>query len=126
MVGKVLSEKVIRKKVLPKMIIEKKFPILRFEFIDLNPVVKKHRKHIDMMKLLFGQNDQEPRIIQPGDNLHSDIADEHLENVVIEIQPYLKYTQDIYYIAPFYHVTFPGIEKLIALDLDLQFRYDDH
>ena len=74
------------------------------------------------MKQLFGQNNQEPKILEPGDDLHAEVADDDLENVVIEIQPYLKYTQDIYYIAPFYHVIFPGIEKLIALDLDLQFR----
>ena len=90
--------------------------------VDLEPIVKKHRKHIDFMKQLFGQNNQEPKILEPGDDLHAEIADDDLENVVIEIQPYLKYTQDIYYIAPFYHVIFPGIEKLIALDLDLQFR----
>ena len=121
-VGKFLSEKIIRTPVLMKKSKMKEFPILRFEFVDLNPVVKKHRKHIDITKLLFGQNNQEPRLIQPGDNLHGEIADDNLENVAIEIKPYLKYTQDIYYLAPFYHVIFPGIEKLIALDLDLQFR----
>ena len=120
--GKTLSEKVIRTKMFSKIKRPLKFPKLRFELVDLEPVVKKHRKHIDFMKQLFGQNNQEPNILEPGDDLHTEVADDDLENVVIEIQPYLKYTQDIYYIAPFYHLIFPGIEKLIALDLDLQFR----
>ena len=122
MVGKFLSERIIRTQVLLKRSKMMKFPILRYEFVDLNPVVKKHRKHIDIMKLLFGQTNQEPKVIHPEDTLHGEIADDNLENVAIEIKPYLKYTQDIYYLAPFYHVAFPGIEKLIALDLDLQFR----
>ena len=121
-VGKILSERVLRTKLFSKIRRTVYFPKLRFDLVDLEPVVKKHRKHIDFMKQLFGQNNQEPSILEPGDDLHAEVADDDLENVVIEIQPYLKYTQDIYYIAPFYHLIFPGIEKLIALDLDLQFR----
>merc|ERR1712106_274789 len=76
------------------------------------------------MKQLFGQNNEEPKTLNPGDADHAEVAENYdgMENAVIVIQPYLKYNLDFYYIAPFYHTIFPGIEKLIALDLDLEFR----
>jgi hypothetical protein len=33
-----------------------------------------------------------------------------------------QYSHDLFFIAPFYHLAFPGLDSLIALDLDLEFR----
>ena len=39
--------------------------------------------------------------------------------------PSMKYVQDLFYIAPFYHKEFPEkLKKLIILDIDLEFRID--
>ena len=122
---KELGERVIKKKKLKttqKTHEGNQFPKISYKFVDVESVVNKHRKHIDLMKDFFGQNVDEPAIIRPGDELHAEIADADLENAVIEIQPYMRYNQDFFYIAPFHHVTFSTLDKLIVLDLDLEFR----
>ena len=35
----------------------------------------------------------------------------------------IQYYRDLFYIAPFYHLTFPNLDHLIATDLDIEFRY---
>ena len=118
-VGKSLSERVIRKKLEPKL----QFPKFKFELVNLEPIVAKLRQYLEVMKELFGQEDHEPIVLNPGDDLYEKYVMEDMEeNVAIEIVPFLGYNQDFYYIAPFYHVIFPGLEEMVALDLDLEFR----
>ena len=39
--------------------------------------------------------------------------------------PTLKYTKDLFYIAPLLHKELPpDLEKLIMLDIDLEFKWD--
>ena len=39
--------------------------------------------------------------------------------------PTLKYTKDLFYIVPLLHKELPqDLEKLIMLDIDLEFKYD--
>ena len=33
-----------------------------------------------------------------------------------------QYDNDLYFLAPFYHLTFPLLDSLIILDIDLEFR----
>ena len=33
-----------------------------------------------------------------------------------------RFDHDLFYVAPFYHKFFPDIDKIIVLDLDLEFR----
>ena len=33
-----------------------------------------------------------------------------------------RFDHDLFYVAPFYHEFFPDIDKIIVLDLDLEFR----
>ena len=34
-----------------------------------------------------------------------------------------RFDHDLFYVAPFYHKFFPDIDKMIVLDLDLEFRW---
>ena len=34
----------------------------------------------------------------------------------------VRFDLDLFYVAPFYHKLFPNIDKMIVLDLDLEFR----
>ena len=34
----------------------------------------------------------------------------------------MKYTLDLFYLAPFYHLELVQLDKLVVLDVDLQFR----
>ena len=34
-----------------------------------------------------------------------------------------QYEDDLYYLAPFYHLAFPLLDHLVILDVDLEFRY---
>ena len=103
------------------MISRKKFfPSTRFILVDLEPMTNQFRKHIDFMKSLFGEVATESVFVRPGDEDHARLTDD--PNTVIEIQPNQKYIQDFYYIAPFYHMLFPNLFQLVALDLDLEFR----
>ena len=77
------------------------------------------------MKDVFGPK-QRSRTIRAGDgdpvhaelNKHTELSDD--ENVVTVVN--VRYDKDFFYIAPFYHRIFPLLEKLIVLDLDLEFR----
>ena len=33
-----------------------------------------------------------------------------------------QYDNDLYFLAPFYHLAFPLLDSLIILDIDLEFR----
>ena len=35
----------------------------------------------------------------------------------------VRFDLDLFYVAPFYHALFPNIDKMIVLDLDLEFRF---
>ena len=34
----------------------------------------------------------------------------------------VRFDLDLFYVAPFYHLFFPDIDKMVVVDLDLEFR----
>ena len=108
-VGEFLTESII----LPHHILHRVnvLPKLVFEFVSLVSITDKYRKDIDYMKKHYGYHHPE--------------GTSYLKNndTVIHI-PNNKYTHDLFFIAPFYHRETPReIEKLIVIDIDLEFRY---
>ena len=103
-IGKFLSETIIQHT------LSRNFPRIRVEFTRLTSITEKYRSDIDEMKKLFGFSDPDVKYI---------IKDE------VVLIPNTKYTHDLFFIAPFYHeeVT-EAIDKLIVIDIDLEFRTD--
>ena len=103
-VGKFLSESIIQ------LTLNRNFPKIRVEFTKLTSITDKYRSDIDEMKKLFGFSDPDVKYV---------IKDE------VVLVPNTKYTHDLFFIAPFYHkeVT-EAINKLIVMDIDLEFRTD--
>ena len=87
----------------------RKRPKLQIEFVSLESLTEKYRDKINMMKRLFGYHDKEPRVV---------VSDDQVSRV-----SNTKYTHDLFFIAPFYHLETP-VERLIVLDIDLEFRTD--
>lgn len=86
-------------------------PKLVFEFVSLSSITEKYRKDIDYMKKHYGYHHPEGTFYLKNND------------TVIHI-PNNKYTHDLFFIAPFYHREIPKqIEKLIVIDIDLEFRY---
>ena len=38
------------------------------------------------------------------------------------MQMLFQYDNDLYFLAPFYHLAFPLLDSLIIIDIDLEFR----
>ena len=86
-------------------------PRLVFEFVSLSSITEKYRNDIDYMKKHYGYHHPEGTFFMKNND------------TVIHI-PNNKYTHDLFFIAPFYHREIPTqIEKLIVIDIDLEFRY---
>ena len=90
-------------------------PRLRVEYLDLNFITAKYREDIDLMKQLYGHH------------VYVEKNREHKQKESVgDLQvnpPSMKYTQDIFYLAPFYHKMMPeNLKKMIVLDIDLEFR----
>ena len=63
------------------------------------------------MKKIFGNTDNEEYVIKEAEGVV------HVANS--------KYTQDLFFVAPFYHREIPEeMEKLIVVDIDIEFRVD--
>eukprot|EP00090_Calanus_glacialis_P002986 TRINITY_DN12176_c0_g1_i1.p1 TRINITY_DN12176_c0_g1~~TRINITY_DN12176_c0_g1_i1.p1 ORF type:complete len:327 (-),score=72.77 TRINITY_DN12176_c0_g1_i1:66-1004(-) len=112
-IGKYLSESLIK---VPHISIDKnsigKVPKLKVEFVDIESITSKHREEIDLMKTYFGHH------LPPG----TVFKNPETGQVIV---PTFKYTLDLFYILPFYHQEFPvELEKLIVIDIDLEFRVD--
>ena len=119
------------------------FPVVRTDLVDINSVTDGHREHLDSMKLIFSMKGKDTIVLMPGEYLlvgHRVFiliclgdprrADhpipESANNSAIEVQmspQVLRYFKDLFYLAPYYHEAFPNIDKLVVLDLDLEFRY---
>jgi len=88
------------------------FPKIRLECVDLVSMVERHREEVDEMKALFGYHYPEGTVIESKDGGPT-------------LLPTLKYTKDLFYIAPLLHRELPpNLEKLIMLDIDLEFKTD--
>merc|ERR1711902_281188 len=88
------------------------FPKLKVECVDLELMVERHREEVDEMKALFGYHYPEGTVIESKDGGPT-------------MLPTLKYTKDLFYIAPLLHKELPqDLEKLIMLDIDLEFKTD--
>ena len=82
------------------------------EFVDLASFTGPHRAVIDQMKVYYARTAmKDSAVVQPdGGVLHYD---------------YEKYTLDLFYLAPLYHLGFPpALKQLIVLDVDLEVRID--
>ena len=106
-IGKYLSELIIK---IPQYTTWK-VPKLKVEFVDIESITSKHREEIDLMKTYFGID------------LPAGTVFKHPETGKV-IAPPKKYSLDIFYILPFYHLEFPEeLDKLIVIDIDLEFRF---
>lgn len=103
-IGKFISETVMQHT------LNRNFPRIRVEFTKLTSITDKYRNDIDEMKKLFGFSDPDVKYV---------IKDE------VVLVPNTKYTHDLFFIAPFYHKEVAeAIDKLIVIDIDLEFRTD--
>ena len=107
-VGEYITQAVL----LPQHILHSVYvPKLVFEFVSLSSITEKYRKDIDYMKKHYGYHHPEGTFFLKNND------------TVVHI-PNNKYTHDLFFIAPFYHREIPTqIEKLIVIDIDLEFRY---
>jgi len=88
-----------------------KFPKIRTDFVSLSSIVEPHRKEIDRMKQHFGH--------------HMPVGTQFKNKDGITVVPSFKYTLDLFYILPFYHIEFPeGLQRLMVLDADIEVYCD--
>ena len=136
-VGRVLGEGVVLGRATAA------FPVVRTDLVDINTVTNGHREHLDRMKLIFSMKGRETLVLMPGEYLLLEpvvffihfLGDprradhpipERAKDSPVEVQmspQVLRYFKDLFYLAPYYHEAFPDIDKLLVLDLDLEFRY---
>ena len=91
------------------------FPRLKVEFVELKQLTDKYREQIDIMKILFGEG-------QESDQEASTDPDEEIQDFIFKSTD--KYLQDLYYISPLFHTEVNNsLNKIIAIDLDLTFKY---
>ena len=100
-----------------------KIPRIKVEYLDVYSIIRKHQQHIEIMKQLFGHHAPLGTVFNSKDEILK--SREHLlpDDNNFVVVPSLKYTKDIFYLAPFYHLELVNIDKLVVLDADLQFRY---
>ena len=110
-IGRYLSETAILNHYVTKVHRAYKMPRLMVEYVDLQAMANKYREDIDEIKKHYGHHFPEGTIFMPEDGKGPVMV------------PNFKYTLDLFYLVPFYHREFPEeIEKLIVLDIDLEFR----
>ena len=100
-VGRVLGERVMLGKA------GAAFPVVRTDLVDINSVTDGHREHLNSMKLIFSMKGKENFVLLPPTVLEPKVR---------------KYFASLFFLAPYYHLAFPHIDKMIVLDLDLEFR----
>ena len=96
--------------------------------MDLELMVERHREEVDEMKALFGYHFPEGTVIEVVHKFTQKLFSQH--NVLPQSKdggpamlPTLKYTKDLFYIVPLLHKELPqDLEKLIMLDIDLEFK----
>lgn len=112
-IGRYLSEIVIRNHFVSNIHLAYKIPKIRVEYVNLESMANKYREDIDEMKKYYGHHFPEGTFFLPEDGKGP---------VMI---PNLKYTLDLFYVVPFYHKEISAeIEKIIVIDIDLEFRID--
>merc|ERR1711936_465685 len=111
--GKYLSESIMKNPHVHNKNTIYKFPKLKIEFVDIMSITTKHQDKIDLMKRYFGHHLPPGTVFKPSDGGGQVIV------------PTFKYTLDLFYILPFYHLEFPvELDKLLVIDTDLEFRCD--
>merc|ERR1712223_186551 len=97
---------------------------VRLQFVDLDRLTERiDRKLLNTMKQLFGPKNK-TIVVGPKDPRRSlfasqmQLADDEDPTMVYPS----RFDHDLFYVAPFYHELFPDIDKIIVLDLDLEFR----
>ena len=112
-IGKYLSESVI---LIPNIHhknarSDNNFPKLKVEFVDIAAIIINHKTEIENMKRYFGFQFLPGTVFTP------------ISGSGPTLVPVRKYQQDLFYIAPFYHLELPTeLEKIIVIDIDLKFR----
>jgi len=107
-IGKHISESLLYKEKVRLKTLSMIFPQIQIEFVDLNSIVNPNREAIDAMKKLFCTNSEEEKVIN--------------ETTVVVMSQ--KYREDLFYIAPFYPMTFKNLERLMVFDVDLLLKED--
>ena len=73
------------------------------------------------MKKLFGPMNKST-VVRASDPRCPILSSECHSDLVFTVPSLAKYDLDLFFIAPFYHKLFPRLDKVIVLDLDLEFR----
>ena len=97
-------------------------PRIKVEYVNITSITEKHQDHIKIMKALYGHHTPEGTQFMPGDDALKGLKHQLPAGNDFVVVPSMKYTLDLFYLAPFYHLEFIQIDKLIVLDVDLQFR----
>ena len=107
-IGKYLSETVIRITYNVERDRQLQFPKLKVEFVDISSITRKYSEDIDNLRQYYGHHAPPGTVFKPqGEDGPAFV-------------PTWKYTLDLFYILPFYHLEFPeSLHKLIFLDTDL-------
>ena len=100
----------------------KSHPDIKIEFLDINSIIKRHNDTIQEMKKYFGPNNKSIHI-SPTDQRKSYYFSHLPKDEGIDMVFPPRYSRDLFYIAPFYHLELPTVQKLIVVDLDIEFRY---
>ena len=98
-------------------------PRLVVEYVNISSITSKHRPHIKIMKLLYGNHQPIGTEFRPGDQALRGLEHNLPQDKDYVVVPSLKYTLDLFYLAPFYHLELKQLDKLVVLDVDLQFRW---
>ena len=100
------------------------FPKIRLECVNLVSMVERHREEVDEMKALFGYHYPEGTVIEVlSAQVSFGLCLPQSKDGGPTLMPTLKYTKDLFYIAPLLHKELPpALEKLIMLDIDLEFK----
>jgi hypothetical protein len=81
------------------------------ELVNLESLTVPHRALIDQMKMHYARSMKDKQ--------------EVLDDGTVLYYPYEKYTLDLFFLAPFYHLAFPStLKQLIVLDVDLEVWID--
>ena len=92
------------------------------EYVNISSITEKHQDHIQIMKELYGHHAPEGTQFMPGDEALKGLQHQLPSGNNFVVVPSLKYTLDLFYLAPFYHLELIQIDKIIVLDVDLQLR----
>jgi hypothetical protein len=96
-------------------------PNIKVELLDINSIIKPNNKTIQEMKKYFGPNNKRISVGAKDPRRDYYFPSEPSGNAVEMVFP-PRYDRDLFYIAPFYHTELPAQDRLIVIDLDIEFR----